>query len=88
MELELIYTGIISAAPALTAIIGIIFAIAKGIKQFKKVDGSLEALKQQNALITKENQELKLEMKKVYKLHSEIVDHIYYKEKEDGTQQN
>lgn len=86
MELELIYAGLLSAAPALTAIIGIIFAIASGIKEFKKVDGSLESLKKQNALIIKENQELKKELKKVYKLHSEVVQHIAYKE--ESNEQN
>jgi hypothetical protein len=88
MELEQIWTLIIAAAPALTSIIGVIFAVAKGIKEFRKVDGSLISLKQANAAIIKENQELKKEMKKVYKLHSEIVEHIHYKEQDDGAQQN
>ena len=88
MELEQIYTLIIAAAPALTAIIGIIFAVAKGIREFKKVDGSLQFLKEANAAIIRENQELKKELKQVYKLHSEIVEHIRYKEQEDGAQQN
>lgn len=88
MELEQIWTLIIAAAPALAAIIGVIFAVAKGIKEFKKVDGSLASLKEANAAIVKENQELKKELKQVYKLHSEIVEHIRYKEKEDGAQQN
>ena len=88
MELEQIWTLIIAAAPALTAIIGVIFAVLTGIKEFKKVDGSLVSLKQANAAIIKENQELKKEMKKVYKLHSEIVEHIHYKEQDDGAQQN
>lgn len=88
MELEQIWTLIIAAAPALTAIIGIIFAVAKGIKEFRKVDGSLTSLKAANAAIMRENQELKKELKQVYKLHSEIVEHIRYKEQEDGAQQN
>lgn len=88
MELEQIWTLIIAAAPALTAIIGVIFAVAKGIKEMKKVDGSLKSLKEANAAIIKENQELKKELKQVYKLHSEIVEHIRYKEQEDGAQQN
>ena len=88
MELEQIWTLIIAAAPALTAIIGVIFAVLTGIKEFRKVDGSLASLKEINAAIKKENQELKKEMKKVYKLHSEIVEHIHYKEQDDGAQQN
>lgn len=88
MELEQIWTLIIAAAPALTAIIGVIFAVLTGIKEFRKVDGSLASLREANAAIIRENQELKKEMKKVYKLHSEIVEHIRYKEQEDGAQQN
>lgn len=81
MELEQIYTLIIAAAPAITAIIGIIFAVMTGIKQFKKVDGELGSLKDANAAIMKENIALKKELEKVYKLHSEIVQHIHYEEK-------
>lgn len=88
MELEQIWTLIIAAAPALTAIIGVIFSVLTGIKEFRKVDGSLQSLKEANAAIMRENQELKKELKQVYKLHSEIVEHIRYKEKEDGAQQN
>lgn len=78
-----IYEIIITAAPCLTAIITTICAVISGIKKFAKVDGTLVSLRETNATIIKENQELKRELKKVYKMHSEIVEHIYYKHPED-----
>lgn len=76
----MIYNIVIAAAPAVTAIVTTIIAIATSIKKFKQVDGSLTSIKDINAAIIKENTELKKELKKVYKLHSEIVDHIAYHE--------
>ena len=81
MELEQIYTLIISAAPALTAIIGIIFAVVTGIKKFNKVDGDLVAIKELYKTVAKENAELKEAMAEILKANSELVHHVKYKEK-------
>jgi hypothetical protein len=83
MELEMIQTLIIAAAPAITSIIGIIAAMVTAIKKIKKVDGSLVHINAINAAIMKENAELKKELKKVYKLHSELVEHIAYHDKDN-----
>ena len=80
MTPETLYSIIISAAPAVTSIIAVIGAVVSCVKKFKKVDSSLESLKTVNSAIIKENVELKEELKKVYKLHSELVEHISYKE--------
>lgn len=82
METEMIYNIVIAAAPAVTAIVTTIIAIATSIKKFKQVDGNLTSIKDINAAIIKENTELKKELKKVYKLHSELVDHIAYHDKD------
>lgn len=78
MELESIYTIIISWAPAITSIIGIIVAIVSGIKKLKSIDGTLGSVQTQTNLITQENKMLKQELQKVYKMHSEIVNKVYY----------
>ena len=85
METEMIYNIVIAAAPAVTAIVTTIIAIATSIKKFKQVDGNLTSIKDINAAIIKENTELKKELKKVYKLHSELVDHIAYHEENKDT---
>ena len=78
-----IQTLLIAAAPALTAIITVISALVTALKKFKKVDENLVTLKATNAAIMKENAELKRELKKVYKLHSELVEHIAYHDKDN-----
>jgi septal ring factor EnvC (AmiA/AmiB activator) len=72
---------IIASAPAITAILGIVVAVTEVRKNIKSVNGELSELKNINKCIMKENAELKKELKEVYKLHSEIVQHIRYKEK-------
>lgn len=79
----MIQTLLIAAAPALTAIITVVSALATAIKKFKKVDENLVTLKATNQAIMKENAELKAELKKVYKLHSELVEHIAYHDKDN-----
>lgn len=79
MEFDTIYAIIISAAPALTSIIAVVSAVVSCIRKFKKVDGSLTSLQETNRAIIKENVALKKELQKVYKLHSEVVEHIAYK---------
>lgn len=74
---------LIAAAPALTAIITVVTALITAIKKIKKVDGSLVHINAINAAIMKENAELKKELKKVYKLHSELVEHIAYHDKDN-----
>lgn len=78
-----IQTLLIAAAPALTAIITVVAALITAIKKIKKVDGSLVHINAINAAIVKENAELKKELKKVYKLHSELVEHIAYHDKDN-----
>lgn len=78
-----IQTLLIAAAPALTAIITVVAALITAIKKIKKVDGSLIHINAINAAIMKENAELKKELKKVYKLHSELVEHIAYHDKDN-----
>lgn len=78
-----IQTLLIAAAPALTAIITVVSALVTALKKFKKVDENLVTLKATNAAIMKENAELKRELKKVYKLHSELVEHIAYHDKDN-----
>ena len=85
MGTETIYNIIIAAAPAVTAIITTIIAIATAIKKFSQVDGSLTSIKDINTAIIKENTELKKELKKVYKMHSELVEHIAYHEDNKDT---
>lgn len=75
-----IQTILITAAPAVASIVSVICAVVSTIKKFKKVDSSLGDIKTSNAILVKENAELKEELKKVYKLHSELVEHIAYKE--------
>lgn len=78
MNIEQLYTIIIAATPAITSIIAIVAAVASAIKKFKKVDGSLDSIKSVATTLSKENAELKKELKQVYKLHSELVQHIAY----------
>ena len=78
-----IQTLLIAAAPALTAIITVVAALITAIKKIKKVDGSLVHINAINAAIMKENAELKKELKKVYKLHSELIEHIAYHDKDN-----
>ncbi len=78
-----IQTLLIAAAPALTAIITVVAALITAIKKIKKVDGSLVHINAINTAIMKENAELKKELKKVYKLHSELVEHIAYHDKDN-----
>lgn len=78
-----IQTLLIAAAPALTAIITVVAALITAMKKIKKVDGSLVHINAINAAIMKENAELKKELKKVYKLHSELVEHIAYHDKDN-----
>lgn len=78
-----IQTLLIVSAPALTAIITVISALVTAIKKIKKVDNSLVHINAINAAIMKENAELKKELKKVYKLHSELVEHIAYHDKDN-----
>ena len=62
LELETIYAAILAAAPALTAIIGIIFAVLKGIKTSKTTSTDIlnkfEEVRQE-IFNTKEYSELK-----------------------------
>lgn len=76
MNVEQIYTLVIAATPAITSIIAIVAAVVSAIKKFKKVDGSLESIKSVANTLSKENAELKRELKKAYELHSEVVNHI------------
>lgn len=75
-----IYELIIACAPSITAIISIIAAVASVIKKVTGLSGKVDNLKSVVATVTSENTALKKELEKVYKLHSELVEHIYYKE--------
>ena len=65
LELEQIYALIVASAPALTAIIGIIFAVVKGIKTSKStskdVINKFEEVRQE-IFNTKEYEELKSQL--------------------------
>lgn len=93
--LEQIYTLIIAAAPSITAIIGIIFAVVKGIKNNKTTSKDIldkfEELREE-VFNTKEYSDLKAQLqiahqenyalkKKINELLTKI-DHIYRNEGE------
>lgn len=93
--LEQIYTLIITAAPSITAIIGIIFAVVKGIKNNKTTSKDIldkfEELREE-VFNTKEYSDLKAQLqiahqenyalkKKINELLTKI-DHIYRNEGE------
>lgn len=95
MTIEQIYALIVAAAPALTAIIGIIFAVVKGIKTSKStskdVINKFEEVRQE-IFNTKEYEELKAQLvlvnqenlelkKKINELLTKI-DHVQRKEGE------
>lgn len=95
MTIEQIYALIVAAAPALTAIIGIIFAVVKGIKTSKStskdVINKFEEVRQE-IFNTKEYEELKsqlvlvnqenLELKKKINELLTKIDHVQRKEGE------
>lgn len=95
MTLEQIYAIIVAAAPALTAIIGIIFAVVKGIKTSKStstdVINKFEEVRQE-IFNTKEYSELKDQLKIAHQENYELkkklnelltkIDHIQRKEGE------
>lgn len=84
-----IYELIIACAPALTAVVSIIIAVTTVIAKVKKLRGELKNINTVISTINAENIALKKELARVYKLHSEIIDHIYYKEDcADGEQHN
>lgn len=78
-----IYELIITCAPSVTAIISIVCAVVSVVKKISSLKGEMATLKSVVSTVTAENKALKTELSKVYKLHSEIVDHIYYKESTD-----
>lgn len=89
MNLEQIYGIVVAAAPALTSIIGIVFAVVKGIKnnkttstdlinKFEEVRKDNSELKSQLRLSYQENYELK---KKLNEFLTKM-DHIQRKEDE------
>lgn len=89
LELETIYAVIMAAAPALTSIIGIIFAVVKGIKTSKSTSADVinkfEEVRQE-IFNTKEYEELKGQLaishKENYELKKKLnelltkIDHI------------
>lgn len=93
LELETIYAVIIAAAPALTAIIGIIFAVIKGIKTSKTTSADVidkfEEVRQE-IFNTKEYSELKTQLmiahQENYELKKKLnelltkIDHIHRNE--------
>lgn len=93
LELETIYAIIMAAAPALTSIIGIIFAVVKGIKTSKStstdVINKFEEVRQE-IFNTKEYSELKDQLKIAHQENYELkkklnelltkIDHIHRNE--------
>lgn len=92
MEISEIYAIIISAAPAITAIIGIIVSLAAGIKRIKQANrDTLDECRKQNAAIIEnvaqiaknnqelreENEELKEDLRKVMNK----LNHVHIKDK-------
>lgn len=75
LELETIYAIIMAAAPALTSIIGIIFAVVKGIKTSKNtstdVINKFEEVRQE-IFNTKEYSELKDQLKLAHQENYEL----------------
>jgi hypothetical protein len=75
LELETIYAVIMAAAPALTSIIGIIFAVVKGIKTSKTtstdVINKFEEVRQE-IFNTKEYSELKDQLKIAHQENYEL----------------
>lgn len=75
LELETIYAVIMAAAPALTSIIGIIFAVVKGIKTSKStstdVINKFEEVRQE-IFNTKEYSELKDQLKIAHQENYEL----------------
>ena len=75
LELETIYAVIMAAAPALTSIIGIIFAVVKGIKTSKStstaVINKFEEVRQE-IFNTKEYSELKDQLKLAHQENYEL----------------
>jgi hypothetical protein len=75
LELETIYAVIMAAAPALTTIIGIIFAVVKGIKTSKTtstdVINKFEEVRQE-IFNTKEYSELKDQLKIAHQENYEL----------------
>lgn len=75
MTIEQIYALIVAAAPALTAIIGIIFAVVKGIKTSKStskdVIDKFEEVRQE-VFNTKEYSELKDQLKIAHQENYEL----------------
>lgn len=75
LELETIYAVIMAAAPALTSIIGIIFAVVKGIKTSKTtstdVINKFEEVRQE-IFNTKEYSELKDQLKLAHQENYEL----------------
>lgn len=75
LELETIYAIIMAAAPALTSIIGIIFAVVKGIKTSKTtstdVINKFEEVRQE-IFNTKEYSELKDQLKLAHQENYEL----------------
>ena len=80
MEISEIYAIIISAAPAITAIIGIIVSLVAGIKRIKQANrDTLEEIRSKNAAVIEnvaqiaknneelrqENEELKKDLRKI-----------------------
>lgn len=82
-----IYELIISCAPAVTAVASIIIAVTSVIKKITELRGEMKNLKSVVSTVNNENAQLKKELSKVYKLHSELVEHIYYKEGESNGEQ-
>lgn len=75
LELEQIYALIVASAPALTAIIGIIFAVVKGIKTSKTTSADVinkfEEVRQE-IFNTKEYSELKDQLKIAHQENYEL----------------
>lgn len=72
---EQIYTLIIAAAPSITAIIGIVFAIVKGIKNNKTTSKDIidkfEEMREE-VMNTKEYSDLKAQLKLAYQENYEL----------------
>lgn len=95
MTLEQIYAVVVAAAPALTAIIGIVFAVLKGIKTStttsKDIINKFEEVRQE-IFNTKEYSELKDQLRIAHQENYELkkklnelltkIDHIQRKEGE------
>lgn len=74
--IDLTYTLIIAAAPALTAIIGVVSVCLKVIKEIKKLKSNTKSKEEQASIILQENYELKKQINNLNTKLNDLVNEI------------